>query len=328
MAVELKAGTVVSWRNLSPILSTFNLMPEAGSSFPDYKPGQYIALRRDDCKLSRRVIGDDGRPRFVPDLDESGQQKQGPVTHSYSIASPPFVTREKGHLEFYVVLESGADGQPGRLTGSLFGSDPPSGNRMTYVSRIVGDFTLDKRAPDFGNVVMVGTGTGLATFASMIRQKDFEAASQPDGVRYTLIHANRTFAELAFHEELQAIEAKRRLDFVYLPSVSRPTPRDLEDPRLGQGRGNNVLRLILGLPCREQELLEEARAVGGDTASAEAALAKAVPAALPRGVTPDGVRSRFDPAQTVVLTCGNPAVMADIQKTAEVLRIRFEKEDW
>ena len=63
-------GTVVHWQQLSPILSIFRLMPEDGSPFPGYKAGQYIALRRDDCRLTKRTIGEDGKPRYVPDLDE------------------------------------------------------------------------------------------------------------------------------------------------------------------------------------------------------------------------------------------------------------------
>lgn len=325
---ELKGGTVVSWKTLSPILAAFRLQPAPGTTFPDYKAGQYVALRRDDCRLTRRVLGPDGHARFVPDLDEHGHQKRGPVTHSYSIASAPFETREQGHLEFYVVLESDEEGQPGRLTESLFRLNPPEDVGLTYVSRIVGDFTLDKRAAGFRNVVMVGTGTGLAPFVSMIKQKDFEARNRPDDLRYTLIHANRTVAELGYNEELRAIEAAHRIDFVYLPSVSRPSPRDFDDPQLGRGRGNNVLRLILGLPSKEEERLDEVRAQGGDAAEAEAALAKAMPAALPRGITPASLQARLDPAETVLLTCGNPAGMADIKKAAEARGIKFEKEDW
>jgi ferredoxin-NADP reductase len=54
--VERKVGTVIRRQTLSPILSLFRLMPQPGSRFPEYKPGQYIALRRDDCKLTQRVV--------------------------------------------------------------------------------------------------------------------------------------------------------------------------------------------------------------------------------------------------------------------------------
>ena len=134
-------GTVVHWQQLSPILSIFRLMPEDGSPFPGYKAGQYIALRRDDCRLTKRTIGEDGKPRYVPDLDEERNRKVGPVTHSYSISSAPFETERNRWLEFYVVLEEGQSGEPGRLTESLFRIHPGEDDKVGYVDRIAGDFT-------------------------------------------------------------------------------------------------------------------------------------------------------------------------------------------
>jgi len=87
MAADLKVGTIVRRQRLSPILEIFDLAPEEGSRFPKYQSGQYIALRRDQCRLTKEVVGKDGRKRYVPDLDASGNPKLGPVTHSYSIAS-------------------------------------------------------------------------------------------------------------------------------------------------------------------------------------------------------------------------------------------------
>ena len=121
---ELKVGQIVDWRSLSSILATFRLRPATGSRFPDYEPGQYIALRREGCRLTRRIVGEDGRPRYVTDLDVSGTPKRGAVTHSYSIASAPFTTRQEEYLEFYVVLETDERGELGRLTESLFRTGP------------------------------------------------------------------------------------------------------------------------------------------------------------------------------------------------------------
>jgi ferredoxin-NADP reductase len=325
---EFKVGTVVDWQLLSPILATFSLQPSAGDSFPDYKPGQYIALRRDDCRITKREVGPDGHPTIVPVLDESGRPTRGPVTHSYSIASPPYETRESGHLGFYVVLETDERSEPGRLTESLFRIHPPEDTVVKYVNRIVGDFTLDKRARGFKSVLLVGTGTGLAPFVSMIRQLHHDAeGGGSDGVRYTLLHANRTSEELGYHQGLQAIEAAQRFDFVYLPSVSRPRA-GVEDPTLGRGRANNVLRHIFGMPLREEQSLLEAEAKGQDPAPARAALTSVVRPALPGHLSSEELRKRLDPPQTVVLTCGNPYLMADIKFIADAKGMRFEKEDW
>jgi ferredoxin-NADP reductase len=325
---ERKMGTVVHWQNLSPVLSIFRLMPEDGSPFPDYKAGQYIALRREDCRLTKRVVGEDGKPHYVPDLDEARNRKFGPVTHSYSISSAPFVTARDRYLEFYVVLEKGEEDEPGRLTESLFRIHPGEDDKVGYVNRIVGDFTLDKRAAGARSVVFVGTGTGLAPFAGMIKQLDFEAGQgRGNDVRYTVFHANRTREELAYHEDLLAIEAAGRIDFVYVPSVSRPTAQDLEDPRVGTGRGNNILRQVFGMPLKEEEELRQAEGTP-DAARAAAALQKAVRPVLPRHLSREAILARCNAAETVILTCGNPLAMADIKQIADKNHIRYEKEDW
>jgi len=326
---ERKVGTVSSWELLSPILAVFRLQPDQGSTFPDYKAGQYIALRREDCRLTKRVMGEDGRPHYAPDIDESGNHKIGSVAHSYSISSAPYETREQGFLEFYIVLEQGENQYPGRLTESLFRLNPPQDDKVGYVSHIAGDFTLEKRAAGFQSVVMVGTGTGLAPFAAMIKQLHHDAsAGGSGGVSYTLLHANRSFEELAYHKELLAIEKAQRFDLLYVPSVSRPTARDLEDPDMGTGRANNLLRHILGMPLREQEEIDEAAAQGLDVAAARTALHRVARPALPTNTDMARLRQRFDPGRTVILTCGNPTSMADIKRIAEVHGIRYEKEDW
>jgi ferredoxin-NADP reductase len=305
---DLKSGRIVEWHRLAPSLSLFRLVAIDGSRFPEYQAGQYIALRRDDCLLTRKVKEGD-KVQYVPDLDESGKQKRGPVTHSYSISSAPFESAQGNFLEFYVVLEQGRDGVLGRLTESLFrGMEDHSNERLAFLERIVGDFTLAKRASGVEHVLMVGTGTGLAPFVSMIKQLDFDARQGiAPPARYTLLHANRTREELAYHRELLDIEEAKRFDFLYVPSVSRPTQHDLADPQIGSGRANNLLRHVFGLPPREQV---------------------ASPVALPRQRGLSMLRERIDPARTVVLTCGNPNGMADISWIASQAGMRFEKEDW
>ena len=307
---ELKVGTIVDWHPLSAILATFRLMPARGSRFPDYEAGQYIALRREDSRLTKRIADQTGVVHYVTDRDESGDPKHGPVTHSYSIASAPFETRDGGYLEFYVILEEDALGQRGRLTESLFRAGPEPGATLMYVDRIVGDFTLAKRASGFRNVCWVGTGTGVAPFVSMIKELHFKASqgAPADGVQYTLLHANRTTEELGYHAQLRGIEASRCFDFVYIPTVSRPTSRDVEDPGIGRGRANNVLRHLLGMPPKEQQGL--------------------VAPVLPRHIAADDLRQRLEPGRTVILTCGNPSLMADIKFIADSNQIRFEKEEW
>lgn len=304
---ELKSGHIVGWHKLSEGLAIFRLVPQEGSTFPRFEGGQNIALRRDDCLLTRKVK-EGTEVRYLPDLDADGKQKRGSVTHSYSIASAPFETEQGNHLEFYIVLERTHEGAPGRFTESLFRIESDGNDRLAYMERIVGDFTLAKRAAGFEHVLMVATGTGLAPFVAMVKQLHFEAPR--DGAtpkRYTLLTANRTYEELAYHQELLDIEASNAFDFVYVPSVSRPTDRDRADVRLGIGRANNLLRFIFGFAPLEPN---------------------AVVPELPRERAIAMLQKRIDPSATVVLTCGNPAGMADIEWTAGKTGMRFEKEEW
>jgi ferredoxin-NADP reductase len=326
---ERKIGTVVHRRDLSPILSVLRLVPEEDSAFPPYLAGQYIALRRENCRLTKKSIGSDGKTEYVPDLDENGRQRRGAVSHAYSISSAPFETLLSRYLEFYVVLQIDDRGQPGRLSESLFQVQSTGDRTISYFYRITGDFTLEKRAAGFQNVVMIGTGSGLAPFAAMIKQLHYDVAhGSTSDVRYTLVHGNRSYAELGYHDELTAIESSGMLDFVYVPTVSRPSKQDLLNPDLGKGRANNLVRRVFGMPLKEEEDLAGLSEEGLDTTQAEASLHVTVRPILPRRASESRLRDRMDPRTTVFLTCGNPSGMADMKHVAAAQGIRFELEEW
>ena len=326
-----KVGTVTYKQDLSSILTIFRLMPEAANPFPPSKAGQYIALGRNDCKLTKKTgVGSDGKPTYGPALDESGQQKIGRVTHSYSIASAPWEQEANGWLEFYVVLEVIKKGELGRLSPTFLGVKPGTDDKVTYYDRITGNFTLDGRAAGYSSVLMVGTGTGLAPFIAMVKQLHYEAANGGgDQRKLTLLHTNRTYEELAYHEELLEMERAAKFDFVYIPTVSRPTERDRDDDGLGIGRANNVLRHLFDLPTKEEEVLAEARAKkDGDLAKAEAGVGRTPRPELAKHLSASTLRDRFHPAKTVIMTCGNPWSMADIELTANRNDIAYEMEEW
>ena len=304
---EMKPGRIVEWRRLSTELAIFRVIPEDARRLPAFEAGQYMALRRNDCALTKKVIeGTD--VRYVPDLDADGKQKRGPVTHSYSIASAPFEAAEGGYLEFYIVLGSEGRCSPGRFTDSVFRIEREKSDRLFYPSRVVGNFTLAKRAVGFEHVLMVATGTGLAPFVSMVKQLHYDAMRNGSThKRYTLLHANRSYEELAYHRELLAIEAFKAFDFVYMPSVSRPTWRDRENSRLAAGRPNDVLRRVFDLPPREAQVVHPE-----------------LPPDRPLAM----MQKRIDPSRTVILACGNPDGMADIAWIAARTGMRFEKDEW
>lgn len=327
--VEKKIGTAVYRRDLSPVLAIFRLVPEEGLSFPPYRAGQYIALRREHCRLTKRVMRPDGRPEYLPDLDENGNQKRGPVTHSYSISSAPYESQLHGYLEFYVIMQMHETGVPGRLTESLFQLDPLEDNKIVYYSRVAGEFTLEKKARGFKNVVFVGTGTGLAPFASMLKQLDYDAAQGKTAeYRFTLLHTNRGVQELGYHNELTSIEKGKRLDFVYVPTISRPASHDHPLSGIGKGRANNILRSVFDMPMKEEDAVREAGGRGEKISELQALAAAAVRPVLPPHLTKETLRERMKPEETVILVCGNPLLMADIQHIAHVNGIRCEHEEW
>ena len=324
----LRTGTVVHREIVAETLIRFRLAPEDGLRFPDYEAGQAIALHRDDCKLTRKAgVGPDGKPVREPEYDPWGRQTVGPLTNYYSIASAPSGTAEHGWLEFLVAVEHGIHGLSGRLSELLFGGDGDTDAcEVGYQDRIGGGFTLSARAGDAASVLMVGTGTGVAPFVSMIRELRARDDGG-DGRRYTLVHTARTAAELACHDELFEIEAAGRFDFLYLPTVSRGAGTAGLDARIGLGRASNMVRQVYGLPTAEEEKQAQARNEVTRVA-ADLALERLVFPQLPAHVNAAELAARLAPADTVLLGCGNPASLADIESTAKRRQVRFERDAW
>ena len=328
LMVQRRAGSIVYREDLSPHLMILRLMPELGSRFPPSKAGQYIALSSDDCELTTKIgIGSDGKPVYGHALDESGARRTGKVTHSYSLASAPWEQETHGYLEFYLALEMLRDGSYGRLSSAFVNLDATDDQYRTlgYVDRIAGTFTLEDRTRGYQNVLMVGTGSGLAPFVAMTKQLHHDATTeQGDRRRYTLLHTSRTYAELGHHTTLLEIEHSGTFDFVYIPTVSRPTDRDRSDPTLGIGRANNILRTLFGLSTREEEVLAET----GRSPETAGTGPQPYGPELPAHVSAHSLAARIAPATTKILACGNPAGLSDMRQTAERCGVAFEKEDW
>jgi ferredoxin-NADP reductase len=307
---EWRTGSLAELQRLTDSLAVFSLAPEPGTCFPGYEAGQYIALRRERCRLTHLVVDAHGGKHAVAQSNHS-RPLFGPVSHPYSITSSPYDAAAGNRLEFLIAKEIDLDGVPGRFTTSLFEMAATGDYSLSYISHMSGTFTLAERRLGSTSVLMVATGTGVAPFISMIRQLNHEARmGKADRVRYTLIYANRTVRELAYHSELLEIEASRRMDFVYIPSVSRPSPSDSVHCRLGQGRASNLLRHLFGMPI--------AGADGGHP----------VEPALPPHLSRQGMSARVDGNDTVILTCGNPLAVADVCLVARAKKIRVETEDW
>jgi ferredoxin-NADP reductase len=82
------------------------------------------------------------------------------------------------------------------------------------------------------------------------------------------------------------------------------------------------------MPLKEQQDLDEATARGTDTSRLAAALQKVTAPALPGRAPVRELRDRLEPGTTVILTCGNTALMEDIEHVAKARGIGFEMEEW
>ena len=242
---------------------------------------QWNPLSRDVAIFRLKADPAERFPEYTP--GQNIQLFRGGETLLYSIVSAPFETRQHNFMEFFVNRDR----------------DFSEGDQMTFSDSASGDFTLE-RTLQFENVLFVGTGTGVAPFVSMVRNLDKTSVS---GIRYTLLHASRNFNELGYDKELSAIEAYRKFDFVYIPTVSRPSEDDWKIESLGKGRAGNLLRNLLNLPPKGE-------------------------AVLPACLQNKDWKQRLDPRCTIILACGSHASVSDVQDVATETRIPFVKEDW
>lgn len=148
-----------------------------------------------------------------------------PLMRAYSIASAHY----EDHLEFFSIKVP-----DGPLTSRLQHLNP--GDKMLVSRKPTGTLVLDDLKPG-KHLYLLGTGTGLAPFMSVIR--DPEAYEQFDKI--VLIHGVRTVSELAYSDfienELPSNEFFGELvreKLIYYPTVTR-------EPFRNQGRLTELL---------------------------------------------------------------------------------------
>ena len=163
-----------------------------------FSAGQYTTLGLFGFEL--RV------PYALPDRKPAPPEKL--IQRAYSIASARNETRE---FEFYLSLY-----REGQLTPRLFSLRP--GDRLKVGTRIVGAFKMSD-APLDKNILMIGTGTGVAPFMSFLRSHVHEK-SHP---RIALVQGAATLNELAYYAELKFMH-RAFSHFAYLPTLTEPRP--------------------------------------------------------------------------------------------------------
>jgi ferredoxin--NADP+ reductase len=127
------------------------------------------------------------------------------IRRAYSIASE---SRADEYLEFYLTVV-----MSGELTPRLF--NLKIRDRLYVGPKAVGVFTLDK-APG-KHILMVGTGTGLAPYMSMLRSELVCNGSR----HFVVIHGARFSWDLGYRTELTGL-ARHCRNFHYIPVITRP----------------------------------------------------------------------------------------------------------
>jgi ferredoxin--NADP+ reductase len=199
-AVAPLTNAVVSQKiDVAPGLAILRVSPE-GWELPEFTPGQFAVI---------------GLPGSAPRCEGAEDEDEPPapdklIKRAYSIASSP---GSRDFIEFFLALVPS-----GSLTPRLFALEP--GSRVFLGKKAAGRFTLAD-APDDANLLLVGTGTGLAPYMSMLRTY----LNASDTRRIAVLHGARHSWDLGYRSELMTL-TRLCPHFDYLPVVSRPAEED------------------------------------------------------------------------------------------------------
>ena len=225
MAAEYNA-TVASRVEVAPGLVILRVVPD---KLPfEFKAGQYVVL---GLKASAPRIDEseqDGAAGVAGGAPEAGAAAGTPesqaavdaqaaaivtvaadpdrmIRRAYSIASE---SSSDEYVEFYLTVV-----MSGELTPRLFSLKVR--DRLYIGPKAVGVFTLDK-APG-KHLLMIGTGTGLAPYMSMLRSE--LVCNGPR--QFVVVHGARFSWDLGYRTELSGL-ARHCANFHYLPVITRP----------------------------------------------------------------------------------------------------------
>ncbi|MFO0665744.1 MAG: ferredoxin--NADP reductase [Polyangiaceae bacterium] len=179
-----------------------------------------------------------------------------PLVRAYSIASAPW----DEELEFFSIKI-----QHGPLTSRLQHVVP--GDTLVVAKKLTGTLTITNLEPG-GTLWLLGTGTGLAPFLSILQSP--ETYERYD--RVVLSHTVRRVADLAYREVLEALPKHEWLGeliaekFTYYPAVTRePFPvQDRITKLVETGRIFEELKLPELHPSRDRVMLCGSEAMNAD----------------------------------------------------------------
>ena len=152
------------------------------------------------------------------------------IRRAYSIASD---SKADEFLEFYLTVV-----MSGELTPRLFNLKLK--DRLYVGPKAVGVFTLDK-APG-KHILMIGTGTGLAPYMSMLRSE--LVCNGPR--QFVVVHGSRFSWDLGYRTELTGL-ARHCGNFHYIPVITRP-----QEDVTWKGRSGYLQNLIASGAIEEE----------------------------------------------------------------------------
>lgn len=197
---------------VSPIMKIFRITPD-GWDLPEFVAGQFVTLY---------LPGSASRcSQATAEIKEVAPDKM--VKRAYSIASS---SNEKEYLEFYITLV-----HSGGLTPRLF--DLKIGDRIGMGKKITGMFTLSS-VDDSNNLILVGTGTGVAPYMSMIRSDLLRGKR-----KITVLHGAANSWDLGYSSELRLLESMFD-NFSYIPTILMPD----NEPTAWKGQTDFVQNIL------------------------------------------------------------------------------------
>ena len=155
------------------------------------------------------------------------------INRPYSVASP-----YGNELEFFIVLV-----EEGELTPHLWNLE--NGNEILVGQKAAGSFTL-KKSPPSEVLWLVATGTGLAPYIAMLRTND----PWENFDKICVVHGVRKFSDLAYTEELIALESKYPGKFKLIQSLTREEANNALKGRIPSLFENGEIEAISGFQCR------------------------------------------------------------------------------
>lgn len=164
-----------------------------------------------------------------------------PLLRAYSIASP----NHAEHLEFLSIKV-----QNGPLTSRL--QHLKVGDELIVSKKPVGTLVIDDLLPA-KNLYLLGTGTGLAPFISIIQ----DPATYERFDKVIVVHGTRLVSELAYADFIQGLRNDALLGeiigdkLLYYPTVTREAFRN--QGRLTDGFTQGKIEASLGLPPLSRE---------------------------------------------------------------------------